>query len=269
MNEKDSKDAVDKLLNKALGTNNAKPDFEKFCSANVDAVNVLKQNAKRKRNFFEEYFSFPNILSQLLRPVRIPVGLCLIVVLLVILSLWDIDMPGSSVAWAQIRRTAQTVDKVKFYEFCFKEDNTVEYTRGSYALGKVEMINPDGTTSIDDGRKRLVMAQDGSVINEINTEFSNLTCVENKHNFFEVLTKGILEYQQEQIDRQKPSQIADDFLTYDFSPPPALEVHFDSIVVTVGKNSLLPIQMKLLYKDTPGRYDVFFFEYSDNSQDKQ
>lgn len=264
MKKNNGEDSIDKMLAEALGQNKSQPDFKEFCLDHPEAIKSLTQNETKKKPFLNDLFMpLSSMFSKMLNPVRVPIGMCALLVFLALLNIVKFDPSGSSVAWAEISQKMQTIEKVKFHEFKFKEDNSVVHIEGNYAAGKVKKVAQDGTISVDDGLTRVVIASDGTILKETDSEFGNVIDVENMNNLFDVLTKGILQYNQQQIDRQKPSEVADDFLVYQFLPSEPLKAWLDSVMITVGKKSFLPIQMKLFYKDDPGRYDLYIFEYSD------
>ena len=265
MQSYENQGGLDKVLSNSLGTNKADPDFEAFCHGHVGAVKALKNNRLAKNRAFNDFFAMHfNVLKHMFRPVQIPIGICLMLVFLLILNIWNFGPSGAGIAWAEVGQKMKMVQEVQFYEFDFKDDTPIDFVKGNYGQGNIERFYSDGSRSVDDGRKCVVTASDGSFLRETNSKFENITKMDNLNNLFEVLTKGILQYQQVQLDEQKPTEIADDFLVYSFSPSAAFEPWLESIVITVGKNSLLPIQMKLFYKDSPRRYDIYFFEYPVN-----
>ncbi len=69
---------------------------------------------------------------------------------------------------------------------------------------------------------------------------------------------GFLSDKDRQFNEQIPTNVGDDFLIYTFDPPPGSK-WLESTSITVGRNSLLPVQMKIHIQD--GGYDLFIFDY--------
>jgi hypothetical protein len=265
MTSYENQDRLDTVLGDAMGANETAPDFEKFCQDHTAAVEGLKKNRTARKQLHNDFFSLRfNVLSHLFSPAQIPLGVCLLLFFVILLNAWNFGPSGGGVAWAEVGRRMQKVPGVQFYEFEFKNDAPVDFKKGTYSRGSIERIHSDGNRSVDDGRKCVVTAADGHILRETESEFGNIIDTDTMASLFDVLTKGILQYQQAQLDKQKPTEVADDFLIYHFSPSAALEPWLESVVITVGRNSLLPVQMKLFYKDSPKRYSIYFFEYSAN-----
>jgi hypothetical protein len=80
--------------------------------------------------------------------------------------------------------------------------------------------------------------------------------------FFELFSGGLLSDENEQLGGQMPTHVGDDFLIYEVDAPPDWNGSewIENISVTVGKNSLLPVQMKVYEKDSDD-YDLVMFDY--------
>jgi len=77
--------------------------------------------------------------------------------------------------------------------------------------------------------------------------------------FLEWCSGGLLSDKNEQFSQQTPTNVGDDFLIYKFDPPPDESEWLESIFITVGRNSLLPVQMKVYAKGSD--YDLMMFDY--------
>jgi len=77
--------------------------------------------------------------------------------------------------------------------------------------------------------------------------------------FFELASGGFLSEKNEQFNQQVPTSVGDDFLIFVFEPDEKEREWMEAIYITVGKNSLLPVQIKPVHKD--GDYDLFIFDY--------
>jgi hypothetical protein len=82
--------------------------------------------------------------------------------------------------------------------------------------------------------------------------------------FFEAITEGHISLDSPQFRDRTPVSLGTDFLIYDFDPPGDVD-WIDKISVTVGRNSLLPMQIKTHYK-TKVWYcisDLLIFDYEE------
>jgi hypothetical protein len=78
---------------------------------------------------------------------------------------------------------------------------------------------------------------------------------------FEKLTQGVLEYDKEEIQRCAPDHIGKDFLVYRLPPAKNIAESVSSVIITVGRVSLLPVQMKIFYREKKDDYDFYIFDY--------
>ncbi|MHC4657285.1 MAG: hypothetical protein ACYS91_20040, partial [Planctomycetota bacterium] len=156
---------------------------------------------------------------------------------------------GSSVAWADISRRFNDVDYVHFYEVQSKENGFPSVREGWYAHGKLRSRSCGGFNSygayqsFDNGKTYMVFDR-----------HNNVTCVAksvlDKHKtFFEAITEGIISFSFDfsQFSKKTPALASSDFLIYDFDPPEESD-WIEKISVTVGRNSLMPVQIKTYYK---------------------
>lgn len=268
MTSHQNKDALDQALSESLGANEAKPDFDKFFHDHKGAVESLGVQTDPGQSFDDLIARFFGRLAHMFRLMRVPAGLCL---LLVFIGIWSYGPYGNSVAWAEVGQKMEMVQQVQFYKFAFKNGvprgtKPSDFTKGTYRYGQIESFYADGTRLIDDGQKSQVLDSEGGILAERESEYEGITRIDNMNSLFEVLTKGLLQCQQSQVDHPKPVEIGDDFLVYSFLPSGSFESWLDSIVITVERNSLLPIQMKFYYNEEgyPGREDIYFFEYTTN-----
>jgi len=67
-------------------------------------------------------------------------------------------------------------------------------------------------------------------------------------NIFDALTKDMLAYRFSQFNDKTPVSIGSDFLIYEFDPHGDKAEWIDKITVTVGRNSLMPVQIKTYLK---------------------
>ncbi len=172
-----------------------------------------------------------------------------VIIIIVILGINYISgsPDGASIAWANVTRRFNDVDHVHFYEVQTHENSFPSVREGWYAHGKVRSRSCGGYgsygayQSFDDGK-----------LYKIFDRHNNVTVVaksrlDRRKTFYEAITEGIMSYVFSQVSDKKPESVSSDFLIYDFDPPEKFD-WIEKISVTVGKNSLMPIQIKTYYK---------------------
>ena len=174
------------------------------------------------------------------------------------------SIDGASIAWGDV---AQRVARVDYVHFLFVADpqhhRSVPPFEGWYSQGKMVKYSWLGNTYYDDGQ--IVQCFDR------NNTRTHKGLSEMKGRFFSWISKGLLEEENEQFTQQMPTSVGDDFLVYRFAPPPEDRDWIDSIFITVGRNSLLPIQLKTYHKydyetgegidDIEDGYTLLVFDY--------
>lgn len=154
----------------------------------------------------------------------------------------------ANVAWADISRRLNDVEYVHFYKVQSQESGFPSVREGWYAHGKLRSRSCGGFNSygafqsFDNGKTYMVFDR-----------HNNVTCVAksvlDKHKtFFEAITtEGTLSFDFSQFGNKTPALVSSDFLIYDFDPPKESN-WIEKISITVGRNSLMPIQIKTYYK---------------------
>jgi hypothetical protein len=154
---------------------------------------------------------------------------------------------GASVAWANIARRLNDVDHVHFYEVKSNENSFPSVREGWYAHGKLRSRSCGGYSSygayqsFDNGKSYMVFDRHNNV-----TVVAEST-IDKYKTFFEAITEGILSFDFSQFSNKTPESVSSDFLIYNFDPPRESD-WIEKISVTVGRNSLMPIQIKTYYK---------------------
>jgi len=155
---------------------------------------------------------------------------------------------GTSVAWANITRRLNDVDHVHFYEVENHENSFPSIREGWYAHGQLRSRSCGGYgsyggyQSFDNGKTYKIFDRHNNVTAIGKSDLS-------KHKtFFEAITEGILSLDFSQFNNKTPEFVSSDFLIYDFEPPTRESGWIEKISVTVGRNSLMPIQIKTYFK---------------------
>ncbi|MGD8786247.1 MAG: hypothetical protein PVJ60_02390, partial [Phycisphaerales bacterium] len=155
---------------------------------------------------------------------------------------------GTSVAWASIARRLNDVDHVHFYDVTNNENSFPFISEGWYAHGQLRSRSCGGYGSYGG-----YQSFDNGKTFKIFDRHNNVTAIGksniNKYKtFFEAITEGKLSFDSSQFDNKTPEFVSSDFLIYDFEPPARESDWIEKISVTVGRNSLMPIQIKTYFK---------------------
>ncbi len=153
----------------------------------------------------------------------------------------------TSVAWGEIVRRIADIEYLHYYEVTNSKDGFPSIREGWYSGGKLRSRSCGGYNSygayqsFDDGTTWSVFDRHNSV-----------TCVGESSiarydNIFEAMTDGVLSSNYSQFQNKTPSLIGTDFLIYYFELPAEAD-WIEKISVTVGRNSLIPIQIKTYFK---------------------
>lgn len=159
----------------------------------------------------------------------------------------------STVAWGQVVTHAAKADYVHMYYFKSRGNDFIRHFEAWYAHGKMVMRGNKGDTNYDDGQVLQGFDEQGMLMSRGASRFTE------GQGALELLTAGFLSPKNEQFNEQVPANVGDDFLIYAFDPSPKEKDWMEGIYITVGKNSLLPVQMKVCHKD--GDYDLIIFDY--------
>jgi len=240
---------IEKLIKKSRYK--AGPEaYDKALGSFLQAVDAHK---KQKSAITE-----PNILRIIMKSPITKLAAAAVIIVAVILGLNITGTPDiASVTWANVTTKAKQVDYVHFYELKFRKNRINNSLEGWLANGKVLAKKDDGTTFYDDGKTETMIDKLGEQIRKGPSELGNIKGLK----FFEKITQGLMQYENEDILKQVPAHVGDDFLIYRFGPPERMKEWVESVSITVGRNSLLPIQWKIYRKDQPDAYDLYIFDY--------
>ena len=165
---------------------------------------------------------------------------------------------GASFAWGSVAQRMQQVNHVHFYELAHRGNRrTTVSLEGWYSKGKVVAIKSNGTKFFDDGTTRRVFDQEGYQKQQGPSEFAEIR----RQTFFETITEGWFKYDTQEYVTNRPSNVSEDFLIYRFEAPKEMAEWIREVSVTVGRNSLLPMQMKVHRKDQEDAYDLYILDY--------
>lgn len=226
-----------------------------------DALTALDKSEKIKSLSAE-----PNIwrITMKNKIARITAAAVIIIAVLVGLNL--IGGPDvENLSWADVASQINDVHYVHFYEVSNREDDFPAIREGWYAHGKLRSRSCGGFSSygayqtFDDGQEWMVFDR-----------HNNITCLGESHlarhqDFFEAIAGGgMLSLDFSQFSSRTPALVESDFLIYDFDPPEEAD-WIDKISVTVGRKSLMPMQIKTYYKVEKwySTHDLLLFDYEE------
>jgi len=183
---------------------------------------------------------------------------------------WGDSRHGTSIAWGEVVQRVAGVDYFHFYEVTKGENGFPSIREGWYAHGKLKSRSCGGFSSygayqsFDDGEKQLVLDR-----------HNNITCYNQSNlatyeNVFEAMAEGLVSFDASQFHDNTPSVTGPDFLIYDFDPPREAD-WIERVVVTVGRNSLVPIQIKTYFKAEQwyGINHLLIFDYEEEEQPEE
>jgi len=161
---------------------------------------------------------------------------------------------SSNAVWADVVTRVAQVDHVHMYIIKSRGSDFFGHAEAWHAHGKTVVRANDGGVTYDDGSishgfdwRGMLTVRKPSILAD-------------GQSFLGLFSGGFLSDRDRQFNEQIPTGVGDDFLIYTFDPPPERKWHGStSISVTVGRNSLLPIQMKVYVGDA--NYDLFILDY--------
>ena len=159
----------------------------------------------------------------------------------------------ASVVWGDVVTGMSGIDYVHMYYFSSRGEDFYRHFEGWHAHGKTLQRVHNGDTFYDDGQKWQRFNAAGFLIARTPSVFPD------GRTFLERMSGGLLSDKNQQFNEQIPARVGDDFLIYRFDPRPSESDWIGNIVITVGRNSLLPIQVK--FCDEDGDYDLLIFDY--------
>lgn len=158
------------------------------------------------------------------------------------------SIDGASVAWGDVVKRIADVDYLHYYEVSNPKDGFPNIREGWYSDGKVKERSCGGFSSYgayqsyDNGKTFSLFDRHNNIT------FWGKSDIVKYENIFEALTNGQLSFDYQQFQDKIPTSVGSDFLIYEFEPSAEAD-WIEKISVTVGRNSLTPIQIKTYYKD--------------------
>jgi len=166
------------------------------------------------------------------------------------------SVDGTSVAWADVLRHIEQVDYLHFYLIETEQNGHSSIREGWYAHGKIKIQQYDAEQTIDNGKHWVVIDEHNNIIKKGKSDLTEY------ENVYDALSKDMLSYRFSQFNDKTPVSVGSDFLIYEFDPPEDKDEWVDKVTVTVGRNSLMPVQIKTYLKKADWSMDhLMVFDY--------
>ena len=236
---------IEEILNK-LGAEDVPAEV---CKIAEDASEKFSKTLTQSR----QHILWENIMKT--RITKLAAAAVIVIAVLVGINQLGGSVDGASVAWGDVTHRVARVDYVHLYYLKSRGNDFIRHFEAWYANGKLVIRGNKGYMVYDDGQMEQGFDEHGRRTTKGLSKFAK------GQTFLEIISGGLLSDKNEQLAQQIPANVGDDFLIYDLAPPaeePDSE-WIESISITVGKNSLLPVQMKVYHKDSD--YDLIMFDY--------
>ena len=217
-----------------------------------DALAAMEESKKASPALSE-----PSIRRTIMKSPITKLAAAAVIIIAVLLGVKFAGGPDvANVAWGEVTSRVAQVDYVHVYWLKSRGDTLFRQFEAWYAHGKLVRRGDKGGMTYDDGQTQQSFDEQGRRIGKKPSLFA-----EGK-TFFELFSADLLSDKNEQLSQLTPINVGDDFLIYEVDPPPDWDGSewLENISVTVGKNSLLPVQMKIFEKDSDD-YDLVMFDY--------
>ena len=210
-------------------------------------------DAQEKSKKTESAF-LPNIRRLTMKNRITKLAAAAVVVIGILLGLEFLGGPSAAtVAWADVTEHIAQVDYVHAYYFKSRDNVLKSDFEAWYDDGMMVIRGKMGDMVYDDGQIQQGFTREGRRTTKEPSKFAD------GQTFFEVYTGGLLSDKNEQFNQQIPANVGDDFLIYELDWTGDDSEYIESVFITVGRNSLLPVQMKIYHND--GDYDMIIFDY--------
>ncbi|HUU20072.1 MAG TPA: hypothetical protein VMW72_23175 [Sedimentisphaerales bacterium] len=173
---------------------------------------------------------------------RLAAAAVIIVAALLVVNHFGGSIDGVNVAWAEVVRQIEKVGYVHFYDIETKKNGHSTIREGWYAHGKIRTRQYDAEQTIDNGDIWMIMDEHNNVIDKGKSTLAEYD------NVFDALMKDLLTFRFSEFSDKSAISIGSDFLIYEFDPSGEKAEWIDKITIMVGRNSLMPVQIKTYFK---------------------
>jgi len=238
------------LIYRAIGSEEPIFDFDKWKQDHQGEIQVFKSQTEKTR----ACAVLPSIWRIIMKKPIVKLTVAAVIVLGLYLGVRFLGGPDmANVAWAEVTRRVAAVDYAHVYYFKSRDNVLGRHFESWYAHGKLVICGNEGDMTYDNGQTLQGFDKQKRRTVKRPSNFAG------GQTLFELFTGGLLSDKNEQFSRQLPAQVGDDFLIYKFDPSPKDSDFIEGIFITVGRNSLLPVQVKVYDKDSD--YDLIMFDY--------
>ncbi len=243
---------LDELIGRAITRERPKLDFDKWKDTHKKEIENFNLQSRQSSKPVGQFDLWRIIMKS--RIAKLAIAAVIVFCAFAVLN-FSSGPNITNVALADVTSHFSDVDYVHCYYFKSRGGNFIRHFEGWYSHGKFVLRGNAGDLTYDDGQ-----TQQGFDVQGKRT-FTGPSYFAKGQTLFEVFSGGLLSDENEQFKQQIPTNVGDDFLIYEFDPP-AEALHsewIENVSITVGRNSLLPVQMKVNEKG--GDYDLIIFDY--------
>jgi len=239
-----SAEKIRKLFAKSDITVNSKVD-DRIIN---DSLTALNKSEKIKSVSAE-----PNMWRMIVRSRLTKLAAAAVIIIAISFGIKLVGGPDTAnVAWGNVISRFAKVDYVHMYIVKSRGSNFFGHGEAWHAHGKTVISGNDGSVTYDDGRILQNFDKRGMLT------VRKPSILADGQSIFEYFSGGFLSDMGQQLNELIPTSVGDDFLIYTFNPPQGSK-WLETTSITVGRNSLLPIQVKIYVEDED--YDLFIFDY--------
>jgi hypothetical protein len=159
---------------------------------------------------------------------------------------------SGSVAWADVQHC---IGRITFAH-CY---NTRSSDTEAWYIDGVLYLMEKGEISKDDGKTKYVYDSAGRQVSFSPSDFGGM--LGQNTSPFVLLTQGVFEYDSNDVNSKVPVYIGEDLLVYKFDAPKSMKSWAKGVVITAGRQSKLPVYMKIIPWDSNRQADIFIFDY--------
>ena len=212
--------------------------------------------AQKKSQKMHSAFAPPDIRRQIRKSPVAKLAAAAVTIIAVTLGVNLVRGPDmADVAWGDVVTHMGDVDYVHVYWLLKRGDVLSTASEAWLDRGQIVYHGNDGDMIYDDGRTSLFFNNRGMLVARSRSRRGYGVV----HR--EWMRDGWFSRMNGQFSEQVPTSVGDDFLIYAFDASLPEDHWFQRAFITVGKNSLLPIQVKALHGN--GDYHLIIYDYEE------
>jgi len=159
----------------------------------------------------------------------------------------------SSVVWADVQNCLQRINFVHCY-------NTRQSNTEAWYINGIIYMKEDKEITKDDGKIKLTYDLSGNLLSQNASDIGDIILRESTTPF-DLLTQGIFEYDSNDVLYKVPVYVGEDLLIYKFDAPKSMQNWASGLTITAGRQSKLPVYMKIAPKNSSQHTDIYIFDY--------